>query len=99
MLERGITPDDLPGTISGQEGLSIRELSRNPGIFPEELAQKPLKDARREVLEQFEKGYLTNLLTVTNGRVGEAAKRAGIDTRTLFDKMKLYGLTKNSFKA
>lgn len=90
--------DDLPGAISGQEGLSIRELSQNPGVFPEELAQKPLKDARREVLEQFEKGYLTSLLTDANGRVGETAKRAGIDTRTLFDKMKLYGLDKKSFK-
>ena len=94
-----ITTDDLPATISGHEEVSIRELSRNPDVFPEELAQRPLKEARTEVLEQFEKGYLTRLLTVTNGRVGETAKRAGVDTRTLFDKMKHYGLDKKSFKA
>jgi two-component system response regulator AtoC len=94
-----ITPDDLPAAISGHEGLPIRELSRNPEVFPEELAEKPLKEARTEVLEQFEKGYLTRVLTVAKGRVGEAAKRAGIDTRTLFDKMKHYGLDKKDFKA
>jgi DNA-binding NtrC family response regulator len=94
-----ITTDDLPAAISGHEEMSIRELSVDPNVFPEELSQKPLKEARREVLEQFEKGYLTRLLTSTNGRVGEAAKQAGIDSRTLFDKMKHYGLDKKSFRA
>jgi DNA-binding NtrC family response regulator len=94
-----ISVDDLPETISGRNVLSICELSGNPEFFPEELAQKPLKEARREVLEKLEKGYLTRLLTAVNGRVGEAAKRAGIDSRTLFDKMKHYGLDKKTFKA
>ena len=93
-----ITTDDLPETISRREGLSILELSRDPEVFPEELAQKPLKEAQRDILEQFEKGYLIRLLTVTNGRVGETASRAGIDSRTLFDKMKLYGLDKKDFR-
>jgi len=30
--------------------------------------------------------------------VGEAAKRAGIDSRTLFDKMKQYGINKGDFR-
>jgi DNA-binding NtrC family response regulator len=94
-----ITTDDLPAAVSGHEGLPIRELSVDPEVFPEELAQKPLKEAREQVVEQFERGYLTRLLTVTNGRVGEAASRAGIDSRTLFDKMKHYGLDKKNFKA
>jgi DNA-binding NtrC family response regulator len=94
-----ITTDDLPAAVSGHEGLPIRELSVDPEVFPEELAQKPLKEAREQVVEQFERGYLTRLLRVANGRVGEAASRAGIDSRTLFDKMKHYGLDKKNFKA
>jgi two-component system response regulator AtoC len=94
-----ITVDDLPGTISGRERLSIWELSHDPEVFPDELAQKPFKEARSCILEQFERGYLMNLLTATSGRVGETASRAGIDSRTLFDKMKHYGLDKKNFRA
>ena len=93
-----ITVDDLPASVSGREEMSIRELSEDPTVFPEEWLQKPLKESRNEVLEQFERAYLTALLTSTNGRLGEAAKRAGIDDRTLFDKMKRYALDKKAFK-
>jgi DNA-binding NtrC family response regulator len=93
-----ITIDDLPQSITGQKELSIQELSHDPEVFPEKWSEKPLKEARRNILEQFEKGYLASLLTSTNGRLGEAAKRAGIDSRTLFDKMKQYGLSKKDFK-
>jgi len=93
-----ITVDDLPQSITGQEELSIQELSQDPSAFPEEWLEKPLKQARKDILEQFERGYLTGLLTATNGRVGEVAKRAGINSRTLFDKMKQYGLNKKRFR-
>jgi two-component system response regulator AtoC len=88
-----ITIDDLPQSITGQQ-----KLTRDPEAFPEKWLEKPLKEARRNILEKFEKGYSTNLLTSTNGRVGEAAKRAGIDSRTLFDKMKQYGINKGDFR-
>ena len=48
----------------------------------------PLKEFRRKVFEQFERSYMVGLLKVTNGRIGETAKKAGIDKRTLFGKMK-----------
>jgi DNA-binding NtrC family response regulator len=88
-----ITIDDLPQSITGQQ-----KPSRDLEAFPEKWLDKPLKEARRNISEQFEKGYLASLLTSTNGRVGEAAKRAGIDSRTLFDKMNRYGLNKKDFR-
>jgi two-component system response regulator AtoC len=93
-----ITINDLPQSITGQKELSIQELSHDMGAFPEKWLEKPLKEARRNILEQFEKGYLTSLLTSTKGRIGEAAKRAGIDSRTLFSKMNQYGLNKKDFR-
>jgi len=94
-----ITIDDLPQSITGQEELSIQELSQDPEAFPEQWLEKPLKEARKDILEQFERSYLTSLLTSTNGRVGEAAKKASIDTRSLYDKMKQYGLNKKDFRS
>ncbi|MHC4544144.1 MAG: sigma-54 dependent transcriptional regulator [Planctomycetota bacterium] len=93
-----ITIDDLPQSITGREELSIQELSQDPEAFPKQWLGKPLKEARKDILEQFERSYLTSLLTATKGRVGKAAKKAGIDSRSLFNKMKKYGLNKKDFR-
>ncbi|MDH3686502.1 MAG: sigma-54 dependent transcriptional regulator, partial [Myxococcales bacterium] len=44
---------------------------------------KSWSEVRREVLEEAELGYLTALLNETQGRVGDAAERAGMDPRSL----------------
>ena len=93
-----ITIDDLPEGITGTKEISLQEITEDPSAFPEEWLQKSLKEARKNVLGQFERSYLTSLLTSTKGRVGEAAKKAGIDTRSLYDKMKKYGLSKKDFR-
>jgi DNA-binding NtrC family response regulator len=93
-----ITIEDLPESITECGQISLREMSQGRWDFPEEWLQKSLKDARKDILQQLERGYLTSLLTSTGGRVGEAAKKAGIDTRSLYDKMKQYGLNKKDFR-
>jgi len=60
--------------------------------------EMPLRQARRGVLDAFEREYIAAQLTATRGRVGEAARRAGITPRSLFDKMLHYGLRKEDFK-
>ena len=98
-----ITLEDLPLNIS-RRGKSTKihaasELkSEDTGELQEELLQKSLQEARSEMLEKFERTYLSGLLSLTNGRVGETAKRAGIQPRSLFDKMKRLGLRKEDFK-
>jgi DNA-binding NtrC family response regulator len=95
--------EDLPENISGRgKPAKMRTESQlNPqdvGDLKEELLQKTLQEARNEVLEEFERTYLSGLLRLTNGRVGETAKKAGIQPRSLFDKMKRLGLRKEDFK-
>ncbi|MFO0554389.1 MAG: sigma 54-interacting transcriptional regulator [Polyangiaceae bacterium] len=50
-----------------------------PAALPraEELA--PYREAREEVLQEFERAYVARLLGVTNGNVSEAARRARMD--------------------
>jgi DNA-binding NtrC family response regulator len=66
--------------------------------LPRELLQRPLQEIRQEIVENFERAYITALLQATDGRVGETAKRAGIEPRSLYDKMKQYGLRKEDFR-
>ena len=96
-----ITLADLPEEISAApRGLpptptTARELDENE---MERWIHKPIREVRRIAIEQCEKAYLSTLLRETNGRIGETAKRAGIETRSLYDKMKRYNLRKENFK-
>ena len=55
-------------------------------------------EVRRRVLEETELRYLTGILRETQGRIGETAKRAGMDPRSLHEKMRKYGLKKEAFR-
>ena len=90
-----ITPKDLPQAIAGRA--LVDGQSGALGVTPDLLA-RPIGEARRIVVDRFERIYLTELLTETGGRVGETAARAGIDTRSLYDKMKRYDLRKEDFR-
>jgi two-component system response regulator AtoC len=93
-----ITCDHLPRSVIEPKVASDDEGSYEVGGWPEELMDKPLKDARRSIFRSFEKAYLVSLLKSKKGRIGEVAKRAGIDSRSLFDKMKQYNLRKEDFR-
>jgi DNA-binding NtrC family response regulator len=60
--------------------------------------ERPWAEARMQVLERAERLYLERQLTRAQGRVGEAAALAGIDPRSLYEKMQRYGLRKEAFR-
>lgn len=88
---------DLPDTIR-----SPHDAAANPvdeaDLVGGTVFDKPLESARREMIERFERAYLTHHLKHCAGRVGDTAKRIGIEPRSLFDKMKRYGLRKEDFR-
>jgi two-component system response regulator GlrR len=70
-----------------------------PGATPnvgaeafEALQRLPLRMAKAELLERFERHYVTQLLQATGGNVAEAARRASVDRVTLFRTIRRYGL-------
>lgn len=50
------------------------------------------KDAKRRWLSTFEKKYISELLKKSKGNISLAAKRAGIDRKTIYRIIKRYGL-------
>jgi two-component system response regulator AtoC len=64
---------------------------------PAELSL-PLLDARARLVERFEREYLTRLLRLHRGKVGEVARAADIAERNLYEKMKAYGLSREDYR-
>jgi two-component system response regulator GlrR len=60
----------------------------------EEDKLKPLKDAKNE----FEKSYISNILSLTGGNVTRAAKLAGKHRADLYDLLKKHDLKPSDFK-
>jgi DNA-binding NtrC family response regulator len=65
--------------------------SSGPSSF-EGLDRLPLRTAKSELLERFERHYVERLLEQTGGTVAEAARRAGVDRVTLFRTIRRHGL-------
>ncbi len=91
---------DLPDVVASARSAE----GGAPGVAGDDIAGwepllgLPLRAAKREIAARFEKAYLEALLTETGGRIGETAKRAGIQTRSLFEKMRAHGLRKEDFR-
>jgi DNA-binding NtrC family response regulator len=98
-----ITLDDLPEAIRhSRDGGAGQGASRTGSWTFDEVPaawlDRPLRDVRRGVVESLESAYLRSLLRQTGGRVGETAERAGIQSRSLYEKMRRLGLRKEDFR-
>ena len=52
----------------------------------------------RQVIGEFERGYVINLLAVHKGNISQAAKAAGKDRRTLQRLVRKYSLDREFYK-
>lgn len=90
-----ITADliQIPGIPIADTSVDVTNLTDNafrPGTT--------LKSYKNLLSQSAERKYLVELLDYTNGRIGEAAALAGLTPRALYNKMKIHGLKKETFK-
>lgn len=92
-----ISLSDLPTVLQDNQ-----DNSRNPGsvgnVLSADWRNKTLSEVKKSAIEQIERAYLTMVLQETRGRIGEAARISGIHSRSLFNKMRAFGLKKEDFK-
>jgi two-component system, NtrC family, nitrogen regulation response regulator NtrX len=82
--------------LGGSDEISLTEVERelnmqaNAGepLVKQDLLALPLREAR----EQFEKAYLQQQLQLCNGRVGQLAKRVGMERTHLYRKLRSLGI-------
>ena len=87
-----IHPSHLPSTISGGPVALPARAVEAPAAVASPSEPKPLSAAMKE----YEREYLMRTLTRTKGRRSEAAALLGISRKTLWEKLKSYGVDEES---
>ncbi len=82
-----ILVEDLPDNLG---------LSRSVGLRLQHFDQ-PFKDAKENVIEEFERAYVENLLQAHNGNISKAAQHSGIDRRSLHRLLVKHHIDARSF--
>ena len=84
-----LTPESFPSDLFAYK------LSES---LPDVNTAFTLAEVRRKGVEQLERCYLAELLSLNKGRIKDASQAADISSRQLHKLMKKYGLTKEQFK-
>ena len=70
------------------EGELASKQAVNEPLVKQDLLALPLREAR----EQFERAYLQQQLLLCNGKVGQLAKRVGMERTHLYRKLRSLGV-------
>jgi DNA-binding NtrC family response regulator len=84
-LGDGATPRSSPPSVAGDDASAPR--ASNPDVL-----DLPFKEAKAQLVEVFERDYLTALLARHHGNISRAAAEAGIDRNYIHRLVKKYGL-------
>ncbi len=102
LIARGeeITAEDLPDALRAGP---VAPRSGPPGCAaPEAVADDGLSgtyhEAKRRVVEAFERDYVRRCLAAAHGNVSAAARAAGLDAKNFRAKVAAHGLDPSAFK-
>ena len=59
---------------------------------------RPFRELKQEMIDTFERGYLTELLRKHQGNLAQAARAAGMDRKNLWALVERHGVDRTSFK-
>ncbi len=96
LIERAVIM--MKGHIINEVDLLIPTKKQQEEGLKEILDGRLTDSSLEEFLSHCEETYITKLLKRYKGRIDSSAKISGIDSKTLYRKMKKYDINKDSFK-
>lgn len=96
ILERAVIMEKGESIRSADLGF-MRPLRRDVSVFANGGIH-PFRKMKSEMIAQFEKDYLTQLLRIYKGNLTRSAHHAGMNVKNFHDKMARYGLKREEFK-
>ena len=83
-----ITPTDI----------NFNEILPEDSRMSHPFQQLPYKQAKEQMLQHFNAGYIGNLLTDSQGNVTQAARSCGLERQVLQQIMRRYGIKADPFR-
>jgi two-component system response regulator HydG len=96
MIERAVImekDDTIQRSALGQAATGRQVLSETMGDDP-----GPFRQVKTRIVEQFEREYLSRLLTLYKGNLSRSSRHAGMNIKNFHEKMAKYGIKKEEFK-
>ncbi len=91
-----IGPEALPAHVRGDE---VDEDEAGAAPDPVAVAGRAYHEAKDEVLATFERRYLLRMLEACEGNLSEAARRSGVDRKTIERLVRKFGVDPSALKA
>jgi DNA-binding NtrC family response regulator len=88
-LNRAVEPEDLPLLDVEGEKQATQEQSG--------LTEQSFREAKRELVNRFERIYLEDALRKSNGNIAQAARASGKARRAFFELMRKHGVNPGDF--
>jgi DNA-binding NtrC family response regulator len=95
-LMRPIQPADLP--LLPKMPSDANPLAAGPQLTPALHTERPMREAKRELVSSFERRYVEAALTKTGGNVSRAAERSGKTRRVFFELMRKYEIDPTTYR-
>lgn len=90
-----IRPDELPLLYwDGKESEETGDGSRK--VFD---MRRPLQEAKRDLIAEFEHKYLENALATANGNISKAARKSGKHRRAFFELLRRHNIDPQQYRA
>jgi len=84
--------------LSEGDTITVNDLPFRPEIPTVQIGDLPYKEAKERLISRFERDYFEKLLKETGGNISQAARRAGMDRKNFYDKIKRLGLKVEEFR-
>jgi DNA-binding NtrC family response regulator len=84
--------------LSGKRVIQAEDIQLSGAPRNDRLFSKPLKAAKKELVDEFERNYISSLLTAHRGNVSRAARQAGKDRRAFFELMRKHRIDPGGFR-
>lgn len=96
ILERAVIMDKDDSIRPADLGFTATHRKEVLSLVSGEL--RPFKTMKTEMIAQFERDYLSQLLKIYRGNLTRSAQHAGMNIKNFHDKMARYGLKREEFK-
>ena len=96
LLRSAIAGKQVMDEVEAEQQALSHRIFLNGGMHVD--VGRPFRELKQEVIDNFERAYLTEILRENRGNLAQAARAAGMDRKNLWALVERHGLDRDQFK-